>query len=323
MSAGKEKTGARDLAEVAAVNHPALNAWIGFTNADEKDVVLFLSLFGAAEDNEQLRPESTHEGGRVFPVPKERHQPVDRLHRDEVEVEVFASNILPLAAESECDFATETLDVERVGRCPADAEKLREADLEHEAYRTVQAAVPGAVIDITQVGANVVVTGSGVIDLSGLTFLGTGPLPGFGIIWPDAAEILVGTGNVDLYTGATGPTSMGTGAETLADTGSGGQFGVGDLTGTTIIFVPAGYDGTTLSSSSTFDNTTLAKLGFSPGTYTYTWAPSPTAEDGSLTINVTGGVPEPSTWAMMLAGFAALGYAGYRRSRRARLEALA
>jgi len=27
-------------------------------------------------------------------------------------------------------------------------------------------------------------------------------------------------------------------------------------------------------------------------------------------------VPEPSTWAMMLLGFAALGYAGYRRTKR-------
>jgi hypothetical protein len=33
-------------------------------------------------------------------------------------------------------------------------------------------------------------------------------------------------------------------------------------------------------------------------------------------------VPEPSTWAMMLLGFAGLGYAGYR-SRRARLDSLA
>ncbi len=30
---------------------------------------------------------------------------------------------------------------------------------------------------------------------------------------------------------------------------------------------------------------------------------------------VPGGVPEPSTWAMMLAGFAGLGFAGYRRAR--------
>ena len=29
-------------------------------------------------------------------------------------------------------------------------------------------------------------------------------------------------------------------------------------------------------------------------------------------------VPEPSTWAMMLLGFAGLGFAGYRRARKAR-----
>jgi hypothetical protein len=33
-----------------------------------------------------------------------------------------------------------------------------------------------------------------------------------------------------------------------------------------------------------------------------------------LTINITS-VPEPSTWAMMLLGFAGLGFAGYRTSR--------
>ena len=30
---------------------------------------------------------------------------------------------------------------------------------------------------------------------------------------------------------------------------------------------------------------------------------------------IGGAVPEPSTWAMMLLGFAGLGYAGYRRAR--------
>ena len=33
---------------------------------------------------------------------------------------------------------------------------------------------------------------------------------------------------------------------------------------------------------------------------------------------VGGAVPEPSTWAMMLLGFAGLGYAGYRRAREPR-----
>lgn len=40
-------------------------------------------------------------------------------------------------------------------------------------------------------------------------------------------------------------------------------------------------------------------------------------DDVSITAETTGTVPEPSTWAMMLVGFAGLGYAGYRRSRSA------
>ena len=33
-------------------------------------------------------------------------------------------------------------------------------------------------------------------------------------------------------------------------------------------------------------------------------------------VNVASDVPEPSTWAMMVLGFAGLGFAGYRRSRK-------
>lgn len=92
-----------------------------------------------------------------------------------------------------------------------------------------QALVPivPATIDITQVGPNVVMTGSGAIDLDGLTLSSSGPLGTNGIIWPDAAEVITGgTGGVSLYTGASGPTSMGPGAESIANSGSGDQFGV-------------------------------------------------------------------------------------------------
>lgn len=37
---------------------------------------------------------------------------------------------------------------------------------------------------------------------------------------------------------------------------------------------------------------------------------------GTGTMTFTGSVPEPSTWAMMVLGFAALGFAGYRVSRK-------
>jgi PEP-CTERM motif len=43
---------------------------------------------------------------------------------------------------------------------------------------------------------------------------------------------------------------------------------------------------------------------------------------GSVTVTpVTPGVPEPSTWVMMLLGFAGLGFLGYRKTVKARLAA--
>jgi hypothetical protein len=38
-----------------------------------------------------------------------------------------------------------------------------------------------------------------------------------------------------------------------------------------------------------------------------------------MTISVTSGVPEPSTWAMMILGFAGVGYMTYRRRKVAAL----
>lgn len=39
--------------------------------------------------------------------------------------------------------------------------------------------------------------------------------------------------------------------------------------------------------------------------------------------NGVSGVPEPSTWAMMLVGFAGLGFAGYRKSVKAKAASVA
>jgi hypothetical protein len=40
-------------------------------------------------------------------------------------------------------------------------------------------------------------------------------------------------------------------------------------------------------------------------------------------VAVAGGVPEPSTWAMMLLGFAGLGFAGYRKANSGQTSPLA
>ena len=70
-----------------------------------------------------------------------------------------------------------------------------------------------------------------------------------------------------------------------------------------------------LSGASTWDNQTFASLGVTPGVYEWTWGTGAN-QNFTLDIGVTPAVPEPSTWAMMLFGFAGLGYAGHRASRK-------
>jgi hypothetical protein len=47
---------------------------------------------------------------------------------------------------------------------------------------------------------------------------------------------------------------------------------------------------------------------FAPGTFAF-----PTENETLVISEVTTAVPEPSTWAMMILGFAGVGYLAYRR----------
>jgi hypothetical protein len=178
-----------------------------------------------------------------------------------------------------------------------------------------QARADGIVIDIRQVGDNVVATYSGSVDLSGLTFLGTA-VPGGGL-WPYFALVIFGAGgDVDEYGGLSGPTSFGTGGVTFVSSQTGDSFGLdgGADPETGLLYVPEGYtSGTLLSGSATYDNQTFASLGLTPGNYAYTWDGDP------VTVNAM--IPEASTWAMMLLGFAGLGLAGYRSRKAASIAA--
>src|SRR5262249_2436836 len=129
-------------------------------------------------------------------------------------------------------------------------------------------------VRLKEVGANVVATGSGPINLTGLTLNAVGILtPGtmganFGLIQTgQLTDVLV-----DTYTGITGPTSFGPGGPFffMGDTGSGDFVGIGGLAGD--IEVPGGYvSGNPLSDSMTFNNATFASLGVTPGVYTWRW----------------------------------------------------
>ena len=130
-------------------------------------------------------------------------------------------------------------------------------------------------VTLQQMGANVVANGSGAINLTGLSFF----LPGIDFtarIWAGGGVIITGppggSGDVDLYTGFTGPTSLGSGFFFFPNTGSGDIVGIDAQAFGGLLAVPPGYlSGAALSDSMTFNNATFASLGVMPGTYVWSW----------------------------------------------------
>lgn len=142
-------------------------------------------------------------------------------------------------------------------------------------------------VTISQVGLNVLWSGSGSLDLTALTSSsGGGISPGFAA--NQAIWAMGPTGNYDSYSGAslTYPTTMGSGGIGAPPSGSGDVVGV--LTGSSprMIIVPSGYiSGSSLSSSVTYTGTTIAGLGLSGGTYTWAWGSGGNASSIVMVIN--------------------------------------
>jgi hypothetical protein len=152
------------------------------------------------------------------------------------------------------------------------------------------------IMTMTESGGNVVVTGSGSINLAGLT-VNHGDSDQ-AAVWPGEGTIIAGptsfTSDTYFY-GPIGPTTTGSGGLTLASSGSGdlvGFSGSNDIHPE--IDLPAGYvTNTPLSDTATFDGATFASLGITPGTYIWYWGSTADGTYDTFTLQV--GVPEPAT----------------------------
>ncbi|QJU58544.1 PEPxxWA-CTERM sorting domain-containing protein [Sphingomonas sp. AP4-R1] len=174
----------------------------------------------------------------------------------------------------------------------------------------VAASPAGAAVVVTvqQVNSDVSINLSGSLDLSGSS-AGTGWLSGASAGIGVADKIFsIGARQAPqtLYTPLLGPSQWGTGESFLATQTSGDAIFF-DGTG---IYLPAAYvSGSPLSASMTLGNVDMSQLGLS-GDVVFSLVSGDT-----LTIRgVSGAVPEPATWAMMVGGFGMIG--GVMRSRR-------
>ena len=163
-------------------------------------------------------------------------------------------------------------------------------------------------VTLQQMGSNVVATGSGAINLTGLTPFGLTQLSSL----MEASSGTIHTGQLGVaagYTGFTGPTSFGSGGLFFADAGSGDLAGISNAPFANFIFVPESYvSNTALSSSATWNNATLASLGVTPGTYVWTWG---MGANQRFTLRI-GAVPDGGSTVSLLS-FALLGLAALRR----------
>jgi hypothetical protein len=178
-------------------------------------------------------------------------------------------------------------------------------------------------VTIEQVGSDVEATSNagGEFNLAGLTQLGTGGFIGPAVI-PSVGNITFANpnGSGTAYAGAplcgcnpfSGPTNFGSGGTTKASSFNNGPVVSMQFNGS--LTVPVGYtSGTALATDQEiFNNTTLAMLGITSGTYKQTWG---TGADQSFTV--VAGTPLPATLPLFATGLGALGLLGWRRKRKA------
>jgi len=178
---------------------------------------------------------------------------------------------------------------------------------------TTQDAEAAIVIDVTESGGNVNAVLDGSANLNALAFENDWGDASLSADFSSGTWLWVGNGVGDFqeFSGPSlsGPASFGTASATLifADATSGPQAGIIAQTSSGI-GLPLGYiSGTAIYSTATWFGTTIADMGFVPGTYVWTWGIAREDSD-SLTLNI---VPEPATFALGSLGL--LGVIGRRR----------
>lgn len=179
------------------------------------------------------------------------------------------------------------------------------------------AANASVIINVTEVGGDVVFTAAGSLDLTGAVSAGSYPNYDNGFI-PGGDNWWVGPGpggatDSFAFTSFDGPFGTSTTFFSNPTSVSGDNFFIwGDGGATEQVGVPDGYiSGSPIASGMVFGGTTIAGFTMIPGTYTYT-LPSDT-----VTLNIGAPVPEPASLSLLGLGLAGLRFVGRRKDKKA------
>jgi hypothetical protein len=150
-------------------------------------------------------------------------------------------------------------------------------------------APAGFTATVSQVGPNVVWSGSGSFNLTDLTLNQNIPSVSTAYNAQNAQFIIGPSSSVSTYSGSSftvHPSSFGGAGSAAVSSTSGSVFGIvqtGGIGAPREVLVPQGYvSGTVISGSATFNGTTIAGMGLTSGTYTWQWGSG--AGAGSLTL---------------------------------------
>jgi hypothetical protein len=167
---------------------------------------------------------------------------------------------------------------------------------------------------LSQDSANVVATGSGSLNVSNCSNFGGVPSA---FVSANAAELVLGASAPfeACFITMSGPTSFGAGGFFPPDAATGSYVGLANIPGSAQIVLAQTYvSGAPLgTSTATWDNTTLAALGITDGTYVWTWGNGANADSFTLYAGVSP-IPEPASLALLGSGLAALALQRRRKS---------
>jgi len=140
-------------------------------------------------------------------------------------------------------------------------------------------------VTVSQVGPDVVWSGSGSFNLSALTLGATGNIGG-GFQANQAVWAIGPLVTIDQYSGTiTYPTSFGSGG-TPVTSNTGSTYGILPGGSGRLLYVPSGYtSGSVISGTSTYANQTIAGMGLTAGTYTWSWGSGGNASTLVMTIS--------------------------------------